>query len=310
MPRFIRAGKGEKFGTFNGQHPDTFLALHKEGRLVALATTERAAVWDLNTRELAWDPGIAASICWDPEGDELYVLRQEDPEYPGYHCKLERRSWPGNVLISEGEVRLPGLFPVMAVSPTREFVAIHWMDQSPAGYEVVKVLKNRLTHHKPGSYTTSGGTNSLSGPVFSPDGSRIVCAVGFPRWWRKDGGKCEDEDDWMDEEDPEFWRAEAEHEPIVGEVVICPPDDSDGGLRVRIKVKVKKGFLVSAGVHEEELVPELFEMLSEPAFIDNDTFEVILPNLENLRFDLRGKELARTSLAGKVKPGDWGFWVA
>src|SRR5262249_61909449 len=65
------------------QQPLKRLSVHPSGRLAAMQvyawheeSVERAAVWNIRTKKIIWDPGNATALCWNPAGDEILAVRE------------------------------------------------------------------------------------------------------------------------------------------------------------------------------------------------------------------------------------------
>jgi hypothetical protein len=184
-----------------GERPHSQLARHPSGDFVAMqvsawieTTAERAAVWDIRTRKIAWNPYDANALAWVSGGEEILVLRETftpnlssrgtcvTPLQSEHRQSFERRSWPSLDQIASAPIALPTGWLIHVVpSPDRPMACVVWQDQCEAGIELISWDEGQPRQLAERGYY--GNSNLISGPAFSPDGRYVVISYGEPCWW-------------------------------------------------------------------------------------------------------------------------------
>src|SRR5205085_335958 len=112
--------------------------------------TTRAGVWDARSGKLLWEPSDTAALCWSPDGDEAYLIRERyerasdhpawiiGPAQHEYTYYFERWMWPDRTLSDRCVIAVPtGGFDYVVASPTGDVAAVRWMEQDCAGFILV-----------------------------------------------------------------------------------------------------------------------------------------------------------------------------
>jgi hypothetical protein len=197
----VRNYRLDKIGTYE---PSVFLDLHPAGGLAALQgytnSTNQAAVFDLASGHILWQPEGVPALCWLPNSGNILLIRdlyQRDPElHEGpikIHSPLQSEflhsvecwSWPEKRRLSGCELKVPtGWLTYIAASPRGNLAVVQWQEQDDSGIELFA-----LTGADPHPLPKAGyraGTHLTEYALFSPDGRYLVLACTVPDWWEPD----------------------------------------------------------------------------------------------------------------------------
>lgn len=254
---------------------DSLVARHPSLPQVALSVydqgADRAAVWDSRTGQLIWSPEGLVKMCWRGDGREALLVREVYEHRPELHKVIvtrlqseiqhfvERVTWPDAKRVGVGQLSFPTGWPgTVAYSPTGDLAACQWIEQCSSGFELLSIKKGGEVSQIQGvGYSTS--PNLLVGPVFSPNGLYVVASVSEEHFWSEDY-----------EEASPGGRLKA------GRVVIGKA--RDGTYReVDVFAEVPPGWKPKDQLLENE-------MISEPVFVDDEEFQVVLPTGQMLSF--------------------------
>ena len=159
----------------------------------AYGDTGKAAIWDVATKQIVWEPADATSACW--AGDQLLVTRfdaqQKHEVVDWYDARTRERLGSVRVKYPIGAwLTHP---PKLVASRRGDLAAVRWMDQSEGGFELLRRGDAGWTQVERWGYYT--GSNMLSELMFSDDGDRLALGFGPPldrEWWLepRDDGTC------------------------------------------------------------------------------------------------------------------------
>jgi hypothetical protein len=176
----------------------SLLQQHPDGQHVALqanvwirCATTRAGVWDVASGKLVWEPQDTLALCWNQDGDEIYLVRdsyQRSPDHPdriigpAQHETtyfFERWAWCDPVMTGRCTIRPPtGWLDYVTVSPRGNLAAIRWIEQDCAGIVLVVLLGDGVQQLPAAQFRTEW--NHVSRPIFSPNGRYLVLTSGSP----------------------------------------------------------------------------------------------------------------------------------
>jgi hypothetical protein len=179
----------DEFEKLPGGAPYRLLGSHPDGNHVAMQakayTSGRSAVWEKETKRIAWRPERAIALAWLRNGTQIGVLREaNDAPY-----EFALYSWPEAQLLHRCPVSPPpgwGEMLDLLISPQGDLALCQWIDQSQAGFEFVDINPQGVSHDSQAGYFLEG-TNDVTRPAFSPDGQ--LWAFGYKRyeiWWVPD----------------------------------------------------------------------------------------------------------------------------
>lgn len=229
-------------------------------------TVERAAIWDMRDGRIAWVEEGVVAICWLPNGRQILTVRESyrpDPAARGpvivtpVQCEfsygIERRAWPSGAVLASGPVKLPMGWPVeVRCSPRGDVAGVAWRDQCESGIELFDLDATACQQRSGAGCFARSNRNSLI--AFSPDGGLVAAAYGIELWWSDD----------PDQPSPGGRRKAGW--AVIGDVV-------RGGYReFELIVSVPKGWCP-----EDPGDMLAFEIPSPPAFADDGSFDVQLP---------------------------------
>jgi len=206
MARDLFDYEDSKWEALEGGLPSAYLDTHPTGKFVtmqvvlpdSIVTIERAAVWNIKTHKIHWNPGNANALCWIEEGSEMLVLEESPkegyirpplfvtPTQEEYRHFMRRISWPGLDTISCLELEFPhGWLTDVIASPADSLACFVWEDQCEAGIEFVSWEEGELRQlANTGFY--GRGSNKIQGPVFSSDGTILAMTFGVGCWWAEE----------------------------------------------------------------------------------------------------------------------------
>lgn len=192
------------FEKLYGEHPSQVLDRHADGRHVALqviaslkTTVQRAAVWDLETRRIAWAPNGASVMAWLPGGERIALVNEERASAYAFVFA----SWPGRAPLDRCALHFPTGWPEdLVLSPRGDLAVVQWMDQEESGLEFValgpdgprQLAETGLSQVGPLRGIPNGGgfalnTSLVFRPVFSSDG-RYLLVLWQDEWvWWSEG---------------------------------------------------------------------------------------------------------------------------
>ncbi len=264
----------ESFRAYLGRHPVAHLDTDPTGRFLAMQMLhdqrERAAIWNAESRNIAWSLDNVNAICWSTTGDEVFIIRESYnpvPDRPAmivtplqrdFAYFLERLSWPTPAPIASSKIKLPRGWPVDVVaSPQGGLACVVWNDQCEAGIELFSVTGSEVLQLPNQGYWHKH-SNILECPVFSPDGRFIILASGRNAWWS----------------DGEGHEAPSPGGTITVGCVIVGDTNSSQYHTVEVQTYVRRGWI------PDDIEDVDNEMLSPASFADNDRFTVTLPTGE------------------------------
>jgi len=159
------------------QHPDgKHLEMHVE-----IGDVYLAAVWNIDTKRLAWFPEDAHALAWLHQGTQIAALQNpilsEDFLFATY-------SWPQGQLLQQCPLRFPmGYLFDLVLSPANDFAVCQWTEQCEFGFEFITLSDHNVLHLPQHGYIKRG-TNLTTRPIFRPDGRFWVCVYqDNPDWW-------------------------------------------------------------------------------------------------------------------------------
>jgi len=273
----------ESWEPLYGVFPDSYLDTHPSGRYIAFQIvqreedfTEKAGIWDTQTKKLIWNPKNVNALCWIGNGNELLVVEriyQPEHERPSifvtptqseYKHFMRILSWPGLETISCLELHFPhGWLIDVVTSPVNNIASYVWQDQCESGIEFVSWEDGNL-HQLPkkGFYCNS---NLIRGPVFNSDGTLIAMTFGVGIWWA---------------DTPEM-----ASEGGIKNVGFLIWGEVGSGLfrRIDIEVNISKGWKPN---DPEDILHN--EFLSLPEFVCPNEVKIILPTSEECVLYLQG----------------------
>lgn len=196
--KYVRTYRLDKIGT---RDPGLFLDEHPAGGLAALqgyiGSAEQAAIFDLTSGRILWQPEGVPALCWLPHSDNVLLIRdlyQRDPElHEGaikilspLQCEflhyLECWSWPEKRRLSGCEITFPtGWLTFIARSPRGNLAVVQWQEQDASGIELFA-----LTETGPYPLPNAGyraDSNLTDYALFCPDGRYLVLACTKRYWW-------------------------------------------------------------------------------------------------------------------------------
>lgn len=179
----------DEFEKLPGGVPYRLLGSHPDGNYVAMQAkahpSGRSAVWDRETKRIAWRPERAIALAWLRNGTQIGVLR-ETSNSP-YEFALY--SWPEAQLLQSCPVSPPpgwGEMLDLVISPQNDLALCHWIDQSEAGFEFIDIASQGISQDSQARYFLEG-TNDVTRAAFSPDGQLWVFGYKmYEIWWVPD----------------------------------------------------------------------------------------------------------------------------
>ncbi len=167
-----------------GQNPRRVVARHPSGHYVAMEYYYQqewnVAVWEEETGKVAWTQERTKNLCWLKQGTEVALLTKRTAYgrlgAPYEQDIFERRTWPGNTLISSCRVTWAWGWPdSIVVSPYDNLAAIRYLDEGISGWEFVIISDTGDYQLRGAGVETIGNQPAIhTFPGFSPDGR---CAV-------------------------------------------------------------------------------------------------------------------------------------
>jgi len=165
------------------------IARSPEGTLVAAqwgggSGAGHAAVWDVASKRVAWEPEGATSICWI--GDEVLATRL-DPT-----CRHEVIDWydrASRARLGSIAITYPiGAWlthpPMLVACGPAQTVAAVWIDQSEGGFELLR--RGPAGWEQVTGWGYYAGSNRVEHGVFSSDARSFALPYGAPNaWWER-----------------------------------------------------------------------------------------------------------------------------
>jgi hypothetical protein len=143
-----------------------------------------AAVWDVASKRVAWEPEGATSICWI--GDEVLATRldptrkQEVVDWYDHASRVRLGSIAIKYPIGAWLTHPPML---VACGPARTVAAV-WMDQSEAGFELLR--RGTAGWEQITGWGYFARSNCVEEGVFSNDARSFALPYGAPNeWWER-----------------------------------------------------------------------------------------------------------------------------
>jgi len=172
-----------------GNAPYRLLDSHPDGKHLTMQakahSSGRSAVWEKETRRLAWVPERAIALAWLRSGTQIAVLREANAS--PYEFAIY--TWPETRLLQTCPVSPPpgwGEMLDLVISSQNDLALCHWIDQSEAGFEFIDISPQGVSHDAQAGYFLEG-TNDVTRAVFSPEGHHW--AFGYKMyeiWWAPD----------------------------------------------------------------------------------------------------------------------------
>lgn len=271
------------FETFERKKPDRLLDQHPDGKHLAMQVSTvdayLAAIWNSETRCLAWSPDNAHGLAWLRQGTQIAAL--QNPWMPE-NSQFAIYSWPQGQLLQHCSLHFSlGYLFDLIVSPTSDLVICQWVDQCEFGFEFIAIHEHSVTHLAHDSYF-NGKTNCATRPVFSPDGHFWVCGYQENTLWWEDENVLEQDGHSTKEAKKEIGAMIVFHQTqILGEIPLSltippgyqPPDVSAPGCFSQ-ETKASNSF------------PEKSEYIVDPIFLDAHHVIMHLPSGESQVYDL------------------------
>lgn len=262
-----------EFELLQGEEPFLLLDRHPDGIYVAMhvetADTYSAAVWNTETKLLAWSPENAHALAWFHEGTQIAALENpilsEDFLFSVY-------SWPQTRLLRQCALHFPmGYVFDLFISPTNDLALCQWTDQSEFGFEFISIQDDSVTYLAKDGFCNRK-TNFSTRPLFSPDGRIWVCCYQHVSSW------------WVDEDTIEhFYRPRKGGKREIGGVMVFRRTQQVN--EIPLTVTVPAGYL-PPGLQSSEGTAEEVKYISDPVFIDAHHLLVRLPSGESQVYDL------------------------
>ncbi len=194
-------GPDESWESLDGNFPVACLDIHPSNQFISMQvisdygyTNERAAIWDVKTKNIIWCPDRVNAICWIENGKELLVLETKydttanrpnlyaTPTESEYQYFVRRLSWPDLDDSSHLQIFIPmGWLIDIVPSPIEKKACIVWQDQCESGIEFISWECGVLKQLAEMGFKTN--SNFIQGPVFNIDGSVLAMSFGAGCWW-------------------------------------------------------------------------------------------------------------------------------
>ena len=259
--------------SFLGEFPCALMDTHTSGNYLVMqvmqnnedGANERTAIWNANSRTIAWSSKDICAMCWIENGTELLMLKEmhlDDSSRPSiftspvqseYKHVLVRSSWPAMDIIEEIEIKYPmGWLIDIVPSPSEKVACFVWQDQCESGIEYVSWTNGTLEQLIGKGFLAD--SNLIQGPVFNEDGSMLVMSFGNGCWWSEapdipsPGGK------------------------IVAGYIVWSEVKSDKYFRSDVLIDVPTGWLPE---DPDDILAN--EFLDKPTFINSNEVKILLP---------------------------------
>lgn len=269
------------FEAFEEEKPSLLLDRHPNGKHLAMqietADAFLAAIWNTETKQLAWFPQDAHGLAWMQQGTQIAALQNpvlsEDFFFAIY-------SWPQRKRLQQCPLRFPlGYLFNLIVSPTSDLAVCQWTDQCKFGFEFIALHDQSAVHLTERGYLKTA-TNLSTRPVFHPHGRFWICAYqDNPNWWLDEVGKPVKEG-----EQKKMGALMVFHQThLLGEIplIVTVPADH------RPPSMMASGFFTQEADAFASAVEEN-PYLSDPVFIDAHHIATCLPSGESQIHDLSG----------------------
>jgi hypothetical protein len=257
----------------DGYAPQFLLDMDPGGQWVALqGHQENAAVYDLVTGKIVWQPEGLSALCWLPGGRTALLTRKVSKMWPvkleGPHRystpqvykmhSLERWSWPEKQRRDGCLIAFPTGWPVyVTASPKGDLAVFQWQEQDSSGIEVFELTADEVRQRKELRYRAQ--TTLVECPVFSPDGRYVALACTIPFWWGPD----------LDNDDDDYLSPGGRF--LVGEVVVL-----DTAEMVYRSLPVYEELPPGWSPCPSDISPPECCMMEEPKFLDETHVSVRL----------------------------------
>lgn len=250
------------------------------------------AIWNSETYELVSVLENAVTLAWNVDGSEMGLIRkyrEYDPEWKVYVSKYiwEHLSWPDQKVLSSCDLAFVTSWPECIVfSPSEDLAIVQWFEVDKSGLEFIDLAGGEsqlvdvgISHvereveafEEEEDLRFFVDTNLVTRPIFSPDGRYII--FGWQRHQRW----------WTDIADDVY--VEGEVPARVGECHMGYIQVVDGGENathmIGLFVTLPPGWQPS---YEGDLSNEL---LSDPVFITDEHFQLLLPTGETRVYSVR-----------------------
>jgi hypothetical protein len=263
------------FETFEGEKPYLLLDQHPDGNYLAMqiATTDvfLAAIWNTETRRLAWFPEEAYGLAWLRQGTQIAAFQNTNP-WLSDDFLFSTYSWPQGFLLQQCPLRFPlGYMFDLFISPSNDLAVCRWTDQCEFGFEFVTLTDQGVIQLGQQGYMNRK-TNYSTRPVFRPDGLFWICCYQDNTSW------------WADEDTLESYNKPGKGgKREIGAAMVFQGTNYLG--EIPLIVTVAAGYL-PPGIRTIEGIPHDMVYVSDPVFLDADHIIVRLPSGESQIHDL------------------------